>query len=754
MQYPAIKSIAGRLMAAAGASILIVLFVSNYVLIEKTRDRVSALTSQEGILEAKAIANQVGTTLGELAGSTRTVAGVIGTTHETETASRALLKSMLKGTAGGTSMAMSAWFVEEKDAFDSKSSSLAGDLESGTNKNGVLAMTWIRREDGLSFETFDEGGYSEPWYKEAASTGKGSVAEPYMYDDPTIHETYPLASFTYPVYSKQRLLGVAGTDVSLKALMTSIREMKPFGTGRVYLVSKAGKWIVGPEIKDSTADYTQEGAEVVKEAISAGVPATIRDLSFADGSLFDRIVLPFTLTDMNTNWAVLVDVPHSIVNAPLQEQTLLMVVGGIVVLASVMAALCLAIRKFVQRPLRDLIENVKRLSAGSYETEIEGQRRADEIGLVATALETFRIALKNTRRLESEAEEQRSAVDTERNRAELERQESMEVQRKMVSLIGAGLDELSRGNLAYRLEVEFPGEYAKLKEDFNKALSSLETTIHTLRSSVDNIGLSTKEISGGASDLARRTEHQAASLEETAAALNEITSQVTSSAEHARTAASRVNAACANAQQSGEIVRRAIGSMRGIEQSSVEVARIISVIDQIAFQTNLLALNAGVEAARAGDAGKGFAVVAQEVRELAQRSATAAKEINELINGSTVQVKEGVGLVANAGDALQSIAEQVMVIDGLIRDISSSAAEQSVGLSEISQAVNAMDQVTQQNAAMVEQTTAASVNLYEEAQALTKMVARFKVGNPVYETAAAPVQKQTTSAIPRLRAVR
>ena len=200
------------------------------------------------------------------------------------------------------------------------------------------------------------------------------------------------------------------------------------------------------------------------------------------------------------------------------------------------------------------------------------------------------------------------------------------------------------------------------------------------------------------------------------------------STRNAGDAAAKVNEACADADRSNAIVRKAIAAMEGIEDSSGKVTQIIGVIDEIAFQTNLLALNAGVEAARAGEAGKGFAVVAQEVRELAQRSAHAAKEIKALISASSAQVQEGVTLVGETGSALTRIAEQVLSVNKLIQDISASSREQSAGLQEINIAVNNMDQVTQQNAAMVEETTAAANLLNDEAHTLRDMVMRFNVG--------------------------
>jgi methyl-accepting chemotaxis protein len=236
------------------------------------------------------------------------------------------------------------------------------------------------------------------------------------------------------------------------------------------------------------------------------------------------------------------------------------------------------------------------------------------------------------------------------------------------------------------------------------------------------------EITRSSDDLSRRTERQAASLEETAAALDEINVTVGKTAHGANEAREVVNTAKSDAERSGTVVRETVTAMQEIETSSRQISNIIGVIDEIAFQTNLLALNAGVEAARAGDAGRGFAVVATEVRALAQRSADAAKEIKTLISASGTQVEAGVRLVGETGKALTRIVEQVNKLSDLVGNIARSAQEQATGLGQVNSAVNQMDQVTQQNAAMVEEATAASHALAAEAEELSRLVAQFRVG--------------------------
>jgi methyl-accepting chemotaxis protein len=294
--------------------------------------------------------------------------------------------------------------------------------------------------------------------------------------------------------------------------------------------------------------------------------------------------------------------------------------------------------------------------------------------------------------------------------------------------IGAAMTALADGDLQRRLHKPLIPELDALRVDFNRSIAALESTIKSVSRTAGSVSSASGEIRASSEDLSRRTEQQASNLEETAAALDQITATVKRTAEGALHAREVVNGAKNEAEKSGEVVQEAVKSMGNIENSSQKISQIIGVIDEIAFQTNLLALNAGVEAARAGDAGRGFAVVAQEVRALAQRSADAAKEIKMLISTSGEQVAAGVKLVGEAGRALDRIAVQVSDINAVVVDIAASAQEQATGLNQVNTSINQMDRVTQQNAAMVQETTAACHGLAHEAQELSHLIAGFKVG--------------------------
>ena len=396
--------------------------------------------------------------------------------------------------------------------------------------------------------------------------------------------------------------------------------------------------------------------------------------------------------------------------------------GLLAILLAGAFTLWLSTRK-VSLPLARVTDRMRRLAEGDVASDILGQDRRDEVGAIAQAVEVFRQAAIEKVAVEREATAARHRTEAERQRNEEARAEAAE--------------QLAQGALTFRLDQSFAAGYEKLRIDFNAAMAKLADTLTVVATNTSAIRSGTGEISTAADDLSRRTEQQAASLEETAAALDEITATVRKTAEGANHARTVVSAAKVGAEQSEAVVRRAVEAMGGIERSAREISQIIGVIDEIAFQTNLLALNAGVEAARAGDAGRGFAVVASEVRALAQRSADAAKEIKGLISTSGRQVEQGVDLVGETGRALERILVQVAELSTIVSEIAASAQEQASGLDQINTAINQMDQVTQQNAAMVEESTAASRALARETEELSGLVGRFQLGT---RSAAAPVR--------------
>ncbi|WP_304276570.1 methyl-accepting chemotaxis protein [Caulobacter segnis] len=420
-----------------------------------------------------------------------------------------------------------------------------------------------------------------------------------------------------------------------------------------------------------------------------------------------------------------------------QTVTITVAIGAALAACALGAVAVLLTRARLLQPLSVLGGYMGRLADGDYEREPPFRNRQDELGGMARAIGVFRQAALDRRQARLDQDAERDANERERRAADRQREEADAERQAVVRNLAQGLGRLAEGDLATRLETPFPPAYEELRGDFNAAIVRLAQTLGAITQSAANMRSGSEEIASAADDLSRRTEQQAASLEETAAALDEIAATVHKANEGARTAASVVSQAKADAEQSSDIVSRAIAAMGQIQASSEKIGQIIGVIDEIAFQTNLLALNAGVEAARAGESGKGFAVVAMEVRALAQRSAEAAKEIKALISESGTQVASGVELVNRTGETLSRIVGEVVRVHGLVGDIARSSEEQSTGLRQVNTAVNQMDQVTQQNAAMVEETTAATHSLRSEALELARRVGEFTLARDVAEARAA-----------------
>lgn len=443
-------------------------------------------------------------------------------------------------------------------------------------------------------------------------------------------------------------------------------------------------------------------------AVGSEASAHFHDVTGIRGTKVDAFVREVDV--LGNTWMVVVERDAKFAFAPLTK--FLLIITAIVVVGTVMAVVVgYFLARSVTRPLADFSESMKQVADGDLNTDIDTLTRKDEFGQIASDLDAFREKLRDAKVL-----------------SEREARESEE-QSRIVKALSDGLDLLAGGDLSKSLDTEFSVEYEELRQNFNATVETMNELMQTIVENSNEIHARAEEISASSDDLSHRTENQAATLEETAAALDELTASVREAADSASEVEGVVTEARKDAEESGVIVSQAVDAMSMIRKSSSEISQIIGVIDDIAFQTNLLSLNAGVEAARAGEAGRGFAVVASEVRALAQRSSEAAKQIKSLITSSSEQVETGVGLVGRTGEALGSIIERVSNIDDLVSGIATGSREQSSGLGEINIGMSQLDQVTQQNAAMVEEATAAASTLRNEAGSLTQVVGRFKLKN-------------------------
>ncbi|AEG51854.1 HAMP domain-containing protein [Sinorhizobium meliloti WSM1022] len=561
-----------------------------------------------------------------------------------------------------------------------------------------------------------------------------------IYAAPTVEKAKPFAE------------GILKNLDKIDALLTEWRPLVPADVLPAFdtLVERA------EEFKTFRSETARLGTQVApKAANEQGNNEANRANRKAFQAEID-VVVDENLASLQTITADLADYKRSIV-------LIVLATAALGMLAGIGAAFYIA-TNHLSRPILDLTGKMKLLAGGDLSVDVPFAGRKDEIGDMAAAVEVFKQNSLAVRELNAQEEILREkSADLQSSIAtvvaaaaagDFTRRISKDYDNddlnrfaasvnELVNSVDTGIAEtrrviasLATGDLTQSMKGQFQGAFAELQTNVNDTLQTLQKTLREVRMTTDSINGNSTELRSAADDLSKRTEQQAAALEETSAALDEITAAVRNSTERAQEATVMVTEAKDSAAESASVVRNAIDAMGRIEQASSEIGQITNVIDEIAFQTNLLALNAGVEAARAGDAGKGFAVVAQEVRELAQRAASAAKDIKSLISKSGGEVATGVKLVQATGAALGQIETRVLKINDHIHSIATAAREQSTGLGEVSTAVNQMDQVTQRNAAMVEEANAATHKLSAEADNLANLIAYFKVEREAVRTVA------------------
>jgi methyl-accepting chemotaxis protein len=579
----------------------------------------------------------------------------------------------------------------------------------------------------------------------------------------------------------------SAVDLSLpqkNAVMTSFSAPAAGEDGAAYIAvavpspagrsseQRAGTLIVG--IGTKTLDrvlHDDNGFGPHGEAVVAGRDGVLRSTSRFGGTGTQSITLsnkesasPGTETTVYRGQHVLAasetlqvgdDVLNVIAIEPKSEMLapatdllwkIMMLTGFIIVATFILSLLA---SRSISKPIVQLVKEMKRLATGDTSGSVGGTSRGDEVGDMSRAVLVFKqnalakeAAEQATRELEIAADAERGALEAERGSVEAERRQRLSMQAAVFEEIGKSLSALAKGVLTRKIEMSFPEEYARLREDFNAAVEQLEVTISAVAGQAGSMASIASEMNSGTRELAKRTEQQAAVLENAVRALNSVSSDITRTADAADEADRTVSAVHLEAASSDTIVSQAIEGMNEIEESSRQIASIVNVIDEIAFQTNLLALNASVEAARAGEGGRGFAVVASEVRELAQRSADAAKEIKDLIGISSQRVQRGTQLVSTTSTQLKNIAHQISHIKTVVSNIAATASNQAKHLSTIGATIGEIDDATQQTAAMTEESTAACHSLDTEAARLLALVRTFSFNQDL----AAPLSRPRAQA--------
>ncbi|WP_395327381.1 methyl-accepting chemotaxis protein [Novosphingobium sp. BL-8H] len=694
--------IAGKLMTVAGLAIALLLLLGFSAVVFETGNAVGKLSDDAAVAQATAEGNQVKADFATFEATARAMSSALGKMHATGMRDRGVAVTVLKTDLLESKAALGSWVMITPGQWDGAEAG-KGNLP-GSASNGNFSPYWVKSNGALTMQPNNEAGaFDKPYFRQAFDSGKGALVDPYAYD--LDGKQVLMTSITQPVRSGDKVIGVVGVDMELGTISQRLGALKPFGTGHVMLLSSAATWVANPDAAVLGKAYAEPGLDDVKAALSTGETKVLPNLEIG-GVATRRVILPIALDNLNATWALVLDVPEAAVSAPARSIGWQLVVGGLVIVGAVLASLFFAAGGIIGRPMAKLSDAVDRLAKGEN-CAIPELDREDEIGTMARAADVFRQA----------------AAD----RAEADHR-AAEEQKTVTSAIGAGLDALTRGDLTAEIRVPFPAGYAALKDNFNAALGELRRMIGAVALSAGGIRSGSMEIAQASEDLARRTEANAASLEETSAALVQIDQRLKASATASAQTVTRADEALTTVSGGRAVAGEAVAAMDRVSQSAKGIDQVIEGVDKIAFQTRVLAMNAAVEAGRAGDAGRGFAVVADLVSALAMRAEEEAKRARDQLTVTQTDIVTAVDAVQRVDGAFEHISGGVGEVHKLLGQMAEDNQAQSTAISQISVAVSTMDHSTQQNAAMVEETSAAARNLTTEATSLNDQAARFDTG--------------------------
>jgi len=755
-----IKSLPVKVSLFAGIALAAVFAVGMTVLVQRVGTTVESQTLKLQDETTSNVSAEVSSRLQAAARIAQNIASTMSGLRESGVTDRAAYDALLEKLLADSPAILATWSAWQPNALDGRDAEFAG--QSPWDATGRYVPYWNRGSGKIIEEMLAD--YDTPGPGDYALLPKNldrAVAiEPYPYM--VAGQNLLITSFGVPIKVDGKYAGTAGIDLALADVNQVVSAFHPFDTGRVMLISGTGiavshpdPAVIGQKLPDSDPI-----AAIAKQAIASGNRAQ-GEATGADGAVWRFMAAPINAGGTEDKWAVVSMVPAATLSAAVNEaRWTIVALSALCVLAA--AAIVFGLMKvLVGKPLNRLGDTVEVMAAGNYEVTVPGTERIDEIGTLSRAVEVFREnGLKVAQMTEAEAVriiadkeartrmmgELRDAFGNVVNAAvegdftrrvdasfpDAELNDIASSINNLVTTVDRGLSEtgevlsaLAETNLTRRVEGQYQGAFARLKGDTNAVADKLTEIVGQLKATSQALKTATGEILSGANDLSERTTKQAATIEETSAAMEQLATTVLQNANRAKDASDNAADVTRTAEQGGQVMGQANAAMERIETSSSKISNIIGMIDDIAFQTNLLALNASVEAARAGEAGKGFAVVAVEVRRLAQSAAEASAEVKALIEQSAIEVQGGTKLVADAAAKLAAMLEGVRANNSLMDGIARESREQASAIEEVTTAVRQMDEMTQHNAALVEEINAAIEQTESQATELDGIVTVF-----------------------------
>ncbi|WP_152662571.1 methyl-accepting chemotaxis protein [Devosia soli] len=647
-----------------------------------------------------------------------------------------------------------------------------------SDATGRMVPYFARPNGSIIVEQLDmspEAGTGD-WYDTPLKEDRNTLTPPYSY---TVGgKTVLMSTVSAVVHKDNKPIGIVTADIALDTIANVVNALKPLDVGSVQIVSNNNLWIANPDpALPGTAVAPEIAAALADPSLQAG-----SEYVDENGVTQMALTAPMRFAGVPEQWTMVMTVPVSAIYAGVDRTRNLAILASIGVIVAALGLVWFG-AGFISKPIQRMTAIMHELASGKYDLTVPNQQGKDEIGNMARAVEVFREnGLKISQMTEAEAarivadEQSRRAMMTDlqaafgevvdaaisgdfskRVHAEFPDAELNGLARSVNALVetvdsgvsetGIVLGALARTDLTVRMQGNFTGAFAKLKDDANAVAETLSDVVGQLKMTSRSIKTATGEILSGANDLSERTTKQAATIEETSAAMEQLANTVMQNADRARDANAGTQLVSKTAEEGGKVMSRATEAMEQISASSSKISNIIGLIDDIAFQTNLLALNASVEAARAGDAGKGFAVVAVEVRRLAQSAAQASSDVKALIETSSGEVNAGTKLVQEAAAKLAAMLEAARSNSALMEGIARDSREQAAAIEEVTIAVRQMDEMTQHNAALVEETNAAIEQTESQASELDRIVAVFRTGDRS-ENAAPAALRSTAHARP------